>query len=277
MNALVLFAALLAAPVPQTRVTGARPPQLKTSGVPVARVTFGEGRIDYAFLDGNWKRLVEGERVRTGDRVRTGPESTARIAFPWTSLTLAPATILAVAPSAVLSTSLEEGRVEQIAEGGDIIKLLTPEVQVRGRGRVVVRRRGTTTFVTVVDGRCQVIAGESKLSIEKGQGCRVTAGSPPSLEKLPAAPRSLVPGRDPRYVPKGQAVALAWGRAAADYHVQILPVGSDEVLLSRDLAAPPLRVEIPWLGTFRWRVSARDAQGNESVPSQDGYFCVVDR
>lgn len=271
-----MLAALLAAPVPQTRVTGARPPQLKASGVPVARVTFGEGRIDHAFLDGGWKRLVEGERVRTGDRVRTGPESTARIAFPWASVTLASTSILAVAPSPILATVLEEGRVEQAAEGGDIIKLLTPEAEVRGRGRVLVRRQGTTTFVTVVDGRCQVFAGEARLSLQKGQGCRVTTGAPPALQELPAAPRGLVPGRDPQYVLKGQAVALAWERASAGYHVQILPVGSDEVLLARDLAAPPLRIEIPWPGTFRWRVSARDAQGNEGVPSPDGYFCVVD-
>lgn len=276
MTALAL-AALLAAPVPQARVTGGRPPQLKTSGVPVARVIFGEGRIDHAFLDGSWKRVAEGERVRTGDRVRTGPDSTARIAFPWTSLTLGPSSTLAVAASAVLSTSLEEGRVEQSAEGGDIIKLLTPEAQVRGRGRVVVRRQGGATLVTVVEGRCQVYAGEAKLSLEKGQGCRVAGGSPPELQSLPAPPRGLVPGRDPLYVPKGRSVTLGWERASAGYHVQILPVNADEVLLARDLASSPLRVEIPWLGTFRWRVSSLDSVGNEGVPSPYGYFCVVDK
>jgi hypothetical protein len=276
VNLLALLAALLAAPVPQS-VTGARPPQLKASGVPVARVSFGEGRIDHAFLDGNWKRLVEGERVRTGDRVRTGPESTARIAFPWASLTLAAASILAVAPSPILATVLEEGRVEQAAEGGDIIKLVTPEAEVRGRGRVVLRRVGRRTFVTVVDGRCQVQSGDAKLSLETGQGGLVAAGAPPERQELPAPPKGLVPGRDPHYVPKGEAVTLSWEPSGVGYHVQILPVGSEEVLLARDLAAAPLRVEIPWPGTFRWRVSARDAGGNESLPSPDGYFCVVDK
>jgi hypothetical protein len=277
VSAVVLLAALLAAPVPPTRVTGARPPRLKTSGVPVARVSFGEGRIDHSYLDGAWKRLAEGERIRTGDRVRTGADATARIAFPWTALTLASASTLAVAASAVLSTVLEEGRVEQAAEGGDIIKLLTPEAEVRGRGRVLVRRQAGVTLVTVVEGRCQVSAGDAKLSLEKGQGCRVRGGGTPVLQELPPAPRGLAPASDPRYFLKGQGLVLAWERAAPGYHVQILPVGSPEVLLARDLAGPPLRVEFPWLGTFRWRVSARDAEGNEGVPSADGLFCVVEK
>ena len=49
------------------------------------------------------------------------------------------------------------------------------------------------------------------------------------------------------------------------------------MLLAREAGAPPLRLEIPWLGTYRWRVSARDARGIESRPSADGLICSVDR
>jgi hypothetical protein len=273
----VLFAAPLVAPTPSPRVTAARPPKLKATGVPVARITFGEGALEHAAHGGKWKRASEGERIKTGDKVRTGPLATARIAFPWASLTLGSGSTLAVAPSPILATVLEEGRVEQSAEGSDNIKLLTPDAEVRGRGRVVVRRRGRTTFVTVVEGRAQVYAGEAKLSLESGQGCRVEAGSAPELRELPAPPRETVPGRDPKYVAGGKEVTLAWAGAASGYHVQILPIGSPEVLLARDVAASPLRVEIPWPGTFRWRVSVHDAQGNEGVPSTDGYFCMVDK
>jgi hypothetical protein len=276
MSGLALVALLLAA-TPQTKITGARPKQLKPVGVPVARVTFSEGGLEHASYGGSWKRIGEGERVKTGDKVRTAAQATARIAFPWATVTLAAGSTLAVAPSPILSTVLEEGRAEQVADGSDIIKLVTPEAEIRGRGRVLVRRHGGTTYVTVVEGRAQVYAGEHKLSLEKGQGCRVNAGSAPELRTLPAPPKGVSPGRDPRYVSKGDPVSLAWETASAGYHVQILPIGSSEVLLSRDLPASPLRVEVPWLGTFRWRVSARDAEGNEGVPAPDGYFCVVEK
>ena len=276
MSLLVLVALLAAATPPPPKITGARPKQLKPVGVPVARVTFAEGGLEHASHGGSWKRMNEGERVKTGDKVRTGAQATARIAFPWASVTLAAASTLAVAPSPILSTVLEDGRAEQVADGSDIIKLVTPEAEVRGRGRVLVRRQAGVTLVTVVEGRCQVFAGEAKLSLEKGQGCRVVSGAAPELRTLPAPPKGVSPARDPRYVTKGDPVTLSWETAAAGYHVQILPVGSSEVLLSRDLAASPLRVEVPWLGTFRWRVSARDAEGNEGVPAADGYFCVVE-
>jgi hypothetical protein len=43
------------------------------------------------------------------------------------------------------------------------------------------------------------------------------------------------------------------------------------------VGAPPIRVEIPWLGTYRWRVSARDPRGIESPPSAEGLICSVER
>ena len=63
---------------------------------------------------------------------------------------------------------------------------------------------------------------------------------------------------------------LRWTAAGPSYHVEILALKTDEVLLAREVGAPPLRVEIPWLGTYRWRVSTRDARGIESRPSADG-------
>jgi hypothetical protein len=49
------------------------------------------------------------------------------------------------------------------------------------------------------------------------------------------------------------------------------------VLLAREAASPPLRLPIPWLGTYRWRVFARDARGVESPPSAEGLICSVDK
>ena len=59
--------------------------------------------------------------------------------------------------------------------------------------------------------------------------------------------------------------------------MEILALQKDEVLMARDVGAPPLALEIPWLGTYRWRVSARDARGVEGRPSAEGLICSVDR
>lgn len=261
-------------------VTVSRPPSPQRSGVPVARVAYGEGRLEQSAGRDSWRRVNEGLRVKTGDRLRAGPDSSARVAFPWSSVTFGPASVMAIPASIVLSAALEQGRIEQRGEGGDIIKLETAECLVRGRGRVVVRRQAALTLVTVVEGRFRVEAGGRTLALSSGQGCRAAAGKPATLqliETLPAAPQRLTPGLDPLYVAKDEPVSLGWGAGAPSFHVQVLPVGSEEILLARDVTTPYLRVQIPWLGTYRWRVSARDAQGLEGVPSAEGHLCVVEK
>ncbi len=86
-----------------------------------------------------------------------------------------------------------------------------------------------------------------------------------------------MPGGDPAYVPSGKTAELHWTPGGVAHHVEILALQSDDVLLARDVGAPPLRIEIPWLGTYRWRVSARDGRGLEGPASADGYVCVVER
>ena len=38
-----------------------------------------------------------------------------------------------------------------------------------------------------------------------------------------------------------------------------------------------VKIEVPWEGAFRWRVSARDARGLEGLPSADGLIAVDSR
>jgi hypothetical protein len=56
-----------------------------------------------------------------------------------------------------------------------------------------------------------------------------------------------------------------------------MALGSDVVLIARDVSVLPYTLVIPWEGTYRWRVSARDAQGLESRPSEEGLICVVEK
>lgn len=247
-------------------------------GIPVARLAFADDLVERE-ASGGWERITEGARVRTGDRIRTGPGTTARIAFPFMSLLVGPSTTLSIPPSPVLSTVLEEGRVEQRAVGGgQLMKLKTAEALVRGNGWVVVRRTGEGTGVVVFQGRIRVEGSGKSLTVQQGHGSVVASGRPPSApEALPAAPGGLSPGGDPVYVKRGEAVTLTWRAAGASHHVQVLPIEGDEVLIDRDVGNAPASVAIPWPGTFRWRVSVRDQRGLEGLPSAFGFICVVDK
>jgi hypothetical protein len=247
----------------------------KDTGIPVAKVSFLDGSVEVGGPEGKWARAGEGTRVHTGDRVRTDSEATARIEFPFMNVVLGPSSIMGVAPSQVLSTLFETGRLEEHAEGSDAIKLQTPEAQIRGRGRVVVRRFNSVTSVMVWEGRFLIGSSGRWLTLVGGVGTVVERGKPLVAAALPPAPADPSPGPDPLYVSTGDAVSLKWESRAAAYHVQLLGIDSDEVLLEREAKEAPVVLTAAWPGTFRWHVSERDTRGLESRPSRDGYLCVV--
>jgi len=148
---------------------------------------------------------------------------------------------------------------------------------VRGGGRVVLRRTVGRTSVTALEGAFRVRAAGRTVEIKKGQGTFVMDGRPPEAARpIPSPPNRLRPGADVRYVRSGQPVELSWAASGSSQHVELLALqGDDDVLLARDVGAPPLRLAIPWLGTYRWRVSTRDARGVESAPSVTGLICSV--
>jgi len=245
--------------------------------VPVARVS-SLGKVEYAPPGGTWKVAPEGYRLQTGDRLRTGPDSLAHIAFPWMALRAGPNSIVAIPEGLVLSTVLELGRVELRADGGEIIKLQTSEAEIRGAGRIVVRREGSTTFVATLDGSFRLESAGKTTFVKRGEGSIVKEGLPASpATQLPPAPAKLKPGQDAFYVRQGEPASLSWTSEASSHHLQVLPINSDEVVIEQDVKLPPQRVMIPWLGTFRWHVSSRDSRGLEGRPSEDGLICVVER
>jgi hypothetical protein len=243
----------------------------------VAKIAFREGLVERGSPEGSWTVAEENTRIRTGDRIRTGTEATARVEFPFMNVVVGGSSILGVAASQVLATSLETGRVEEHAEGADAIKLRTAEALLRGRGRVVVRREATTTFITVWEGRFLVEASGHNLVLKGGSGTIVESGRVPTALSPPAPPADPKPGSDTLYLGKGEEVSLDWHGPPGLYHVQVLGFHSDEVLLERETQVGPVTVRIPWLGTFRWHVSIRGERGLESLPSREGSFCVIDR
>lgn len=278
-----LAALLLAAAVTGARAQAPAPsptPRPRGSGIGIGTLAWLDRGIERAELPGktSWQRLREGAALRTGDSFRTEPDATARLDFPWMSVTLGGATLLTIPASSVLSTVLEQGRAEFAGPGREMVKIKVGDGEVRGGGRLVLRRSAGRTSATALEGSFKVRAAGRSVVLGAGQATVVSDGRPPEPPTpLPRTPSDLEPGRDPLYVRSGQAAELVWSAASPGHHVEVLALDDDRVLLARDVAAPPLRIELPWLGTYRWRVTARDARGVESRPSETGLICSVDR
>jgi len=258
-----------------------RPPPA-AGGVAVATLTWVDAGVEREEGEGGrgWRRLEPGDNLRTGDRLRTARDGVARFEFPWMSVTAGPATLMHIPAEVVLSTVLAQGRAEFEGQGREIVKVRTAEAEIRGEGRIVVRRDRERTLVMAMamDGSFRVVASGRTVVLRKGEGTVVRDGQAPEApRKLPEAPERLQPGIDPVYVVSGEPVTLEWSPAAAAAHVQVLPLDSDEVLIARDVGRPPYSLVVPWVGTYRWRVSSRDPQGLEGGPSEAGYVCVVER
>lgn len=272
----VVLAALVAAPR-----AGAQAPETESSpealpGVPVTRLSFAEPGVEVADPDGPWRSLPENERLRTGQRLRTGAHGVARLEFPFMGLTVGPDSELRVPPGVVLSMHLERGRVEVASERGEIIKLLTPEAEVRGQGRVILERREGVTLALAFSGRLRVASAAGRVVVAAGQGTRVRAGAAPEAPRpLPPAPTALSPGDDPPYAQVGEPVELRWSPPGERNYVEVLSIDQDVVLLAREVGPPPFTVRLPWPGTFRWRVTARTADGFASLPSAEGLIPVM--
>ena len=242
----------------------------------LARLSLVERGVELSKKGATWQSAVEGGPLRIGEALRTGADAVARLELPWMALTLGPGSNLRFPDAFLLAASLESGRALVEAQGRDALKIVTAEAEVRGQGRAVVRRQGRETLVTCLAGRFYVQGGETTVTLAPGRGTVVRSGGSPSApEDVPAAPaQGLWPGKDPVYVAPGDPLELRWKGDAAGYQLELLPVGSDVVLLQRDVTAPPARIEVPWEGAFRWRVSARSARGLEGLPSDDGLIAV---
>jgi hypothetical protein len=261
-----VLAVVLAIPAPATA---------QADAASLARLTFVEHGVETGAA--SWEQAVEGSGFDIGERLRTGPEGVARLDLPWMVLSVGPGSEVRFPDEHLLAVVLEKGRVVLEARTHEALKLVTAEGEVRGLGRAVVRREAQRTVVTCVEGRFEVQARGQGVSLSPGSGTVVSAGrSPTAPADTPAPPgeESLWPGRDPVFTGRGEPLDLRWEAHAAAYHLEVLPVGTDYVLLQRDVGPPPVQLSLPWGGAFRWRVAARDERGLEGVPSAEGLICV---
>ena len=287
--ALLLLAAVSApaqAPVPaparprspQVLPPGTAVKKPKESRLPVARLTIlGQG-VERADESGVFKSVKDGDALRTGDRLRTGPGALARMQLPWMALTLGAESTLFVPPTAILGAVLQDGRAELYAEGNDLLKIRTPEGEVRGRGRLVVRRTGTTTFVMGLAGAFRFEGrGGVVLPLAQGEGLVATAdGTLDGPNDLPPPPTGVHPGDDPVFVKQGQETSLRFRSTYARHHLQVLGFDSGEIVVDRDVALSPQTLRVPWIGTWRVRLSSVDERGLEGPSGATGYVVVVE-
>jgi hypothetical protein len=253
------------------------PPAAEDKGaLALARLSLVERKVELEKTGAKWQAAVEGGPLSIGEALRTGPDAVARLELPWMALTLSPGSSLRFPDAFLLSATLDSGRALIEAPGLDALKIVTGEAEVRGQGRAVVRRQGRSTLVTCLAGRFFVEAAGSTVTLTPGRGTVVAAGRAPGApQDVPAAPtEGLWPAQDPVFVAPAESLELRWKGASPSYQLELLPVGSDVVLMQRDVTTSPVKIEVPWEGAFRWRVSARDARGLEGVPSADGLIAV---
>jgi len=243
----------------------------------MATLTYVENEVEARGAQG-WQDATEGGAFDIGEQLRTGPTGMARLQLPWMALSISPDSTVRLPDEFILSIALEKGRAVIHSESQDALKLVTPEGEIRGQGRAIVRREPGRTLVTCVSGRFLVEARGRGVRLEAGRGTIVAAGRAPAApEDAPSPPdaEGLWPGADPVYAERDQALDLNWdGEDFPAFQIEILPVGRDFVLYQRDVGPPPAKVSVPWGGAFRWRVAARDDQGLEGLPSEEGLICV---
>lgn len=254
------------------------PAPARAQGSPsLARLTLVEQQVEQKDAAAAWRQAVEGQPLRIGEQLRTGPAGLARLEMPWMSLTVSPGSAVSFPDEFILSAVLESGRAVVDSKARDALKVVTSEARVRGTGRAVVRREDARTLVSCLGGRFLVEGSGQGVWLESGYGTVVGSGAGPSAPRRtpePPVAGSLLPGPDPVYAKRGETVELQWKGDAPAFQVEILPVGSEQVLIQRDVGSPPARIPIPWSGAFRWRVASRDARGLEGRPSSDGQIAV---
>ena len=194
------------------------------------------------------------------------------------ALTLGAESTLFVPPTHILGAVLEDGRAELYAEGNDLLKVRTPEGEVRGRGRLIVRRMGTTTLVMGLAGAFRFEGkGGVVLPFPQGQGVVALAdGTLDGPNDLPPPPTAVFPGNDPVYVERGQDVPLRFTSTFKRHHVQVLAFDGDDIVVDRDVGLSPDTLRVPWPGTWRVRLSSVDERGLEGPAASTGYIVVVE-
>jgi hypothetical protein len=71
-------------------------------------------------------------------------------------------------------------------------------------------------------------------------------------------------------------VALHFTSEAQKHHLQVLAFDGTDIVVDRDVGLSPQKLRVPWLGTWRVRLSSVDPRGLEGPSAATGYVVVVE-
>ena len=72
----------------------------------------------------SWKTADREFRIAPGEALRTSADGAALLTFPWMQILVGGDAVVGLTPSAVLSATLERGRIQERATAGDILKVV---------------------------------------------------------------------------------------------------------------------------------------------------------
>lgn len=248
----------------------------------------GEVRVKRAG-EFRWEDATTRMALRIGDQIKTGARAGAQIIyFDGTITTVRAESLLEIKDLYEEPTTkqrrvqerLNWGEMETTVRKGNVAgsfhevqsDAVTAKTSADAEFRIAYNRANEQGTVTLNAGQIEVASGEKQVKMSSGEMVSVDKGVMGSVEKLPAAPRLLVPSDQKIFVyttPKDASTTLAWEKVpeASSYHLQLSErsLFGDLLLDKKDVRTST--VELPGLpaSSYYWRVATLDAAGHTSA------------
>jgi hypothetical protein len=279
-----------------------RPPQTSTSRKEAHFVNLdGTVRIKKA-ASSQWIRADFNTSLEKGDFVQTGNEGVARIIFAdGTNYTLKPDALIVVEESREDPITRATKVAVQVTSGA--VDLATGHFETPGstsqvsfadavaslneESRAAVRNDPDKNVheITVNAGQAEVTRGSSSIQIGQYEQVSFPANQPGLVRSKVIAPPSLLtpPNMDLEQVqdPKSTTLGFSWTVVpeAKAYHLQISPSAMLSNLVVDKKVSGQTSIPVSGLdeGIYYWMVSAIDAKGVESQPSQANRLNLLKR
>jgi len=277
----------------ETVAANPRPPQTSTSRKEAHFVNLdGTVRVKKA-ASSQWMRADFNTSLEKGDFVQTGSEGVARIIFAdGTNYTLKPDALIVVEESREDPITRATKVAVQVTSGA--VDLATGHFETPGstsqvsfadavaslneESRAAVRNDPDKNVheITVDTGQAEVTRGATSIQIGQYEQVSFPAEQPGLVRSKVIAPPSLLtpPNMDLEQVqdPKSTTLDFSWTEVpeAKAYHLQISPSAMLSNLVVDKKVSGRTSIPVSGLdeGIYYWMVSAIDAKGVESQPSQ---------
>ena len=237
----------------------------------------------------HWEDATPRMLLRIGDQIKTGARAGAQIIyFDGTITTVRAESLLEIKDLYEEPTTRERRVMEKLNWGemetttrkgnvaGSFHEVQSDAVSARSSSdaefRIAYDRTSAQGTVTLNTGQIEVASGESHVKMTSGESVSVEKGVMGAVEKLPAAPRLLVPSDQKIFIyqtPRDESTTLAWEKVpeAARYRLQLSERSLFGDLLLDKSDVRTSTVELPGLpaSSYYWRVATLDAAGKASA------------